>query len=271
MKSVSVATSGIRKRETTVVIPTLNASEGLDRLLRSLSAQTVPPAEVIVVDGGSSDSTTEVAKSYSARLVQGKELGQSRNLGGSLASVAYLLFVDADMELPPRLIETCQQTILLCDAICIRESVSAHDLWGRARGFERDAYFGTGIFEAARFMRRSDFLRLGGYDEFKENSSEDIALQIKITRAGLRIGWVPLPIIHHEEELRFSGYIAKRRGRTWTEIKNMYPQEWRAFISPLGRIRRQLSYLLGNFSPGRALSFVCLNVNRLAEFVSRET
>jgi glycosyltransferase involved in cell wall biosynthesis len=47
-----------------IVIPMLNEVAGLPRLLRSLVALEPPPAEVLAVDGGSTDGSAPRARCY---------------------------------------------------------------------------------------------------------------------------------------------------------------------------------------------------------------
>ena len=64
-----------------VVIPNWNGARWLPGCLDSLAAQTLQPAEVIVVDNGSSDGSVELARSRGARVI---ELG--RNTGFAVAA-----------------------------------------------------------------------------------------------------------------------------------------------------------------------------------------
>jgi glycosyltransferase involved in cell wall biosynthesis len=51
-----------------VVTVTYNNAQGLKQTLESLAALSVPPLEVLVIDGGSTDATAEVISEFSARL-----------------------------------------------------------------------------------------------------------------------------------------------------------------------------------------------------------
>lgn len=80
-----------------VVIPTLNAAPSLAATLASL-----PPAEVVVVDGGSQDDTAALAGAHGARVVhssRGRGLQLAR--GAAAATGDWLLFLHADTRLTP--------------------------------------------------------------------------------------------------------------------------------------------------------------------------
>ncbi len=87
----------------TVVIPTLNEEGNLARCLGALAAQTFGDFEVVVVDGGSSDGTVEVARSLGARVIAVRERGiaRARQAGFEAAAGEIVASTDADAE-PPR-------------------------------------------------------------------------------------------------------------------------------------------------------------------------
>jgi glycosyltransferase involved in cell wall biosynthesis len=58
-----------------VVIPVRDDAEYLERCLVALAAQTLQPVEVIVVDNGSSDASAAVARRFSARVIEQREVG----------------------------------------------------------------------------------------------------------------------------------------------------------------------------------------------------
>src|SRR6267378_4520412 len=57
--------------ETSILIPTKNGAQDIDACLEAIfSQQGVGPLEVLVVDSGSPDATTEIARRYPVRLEQ---------------------------------------------------------------------------------------------------------------------------------------------------------------------------------------------------------
>lgn len=89
-----------------IIIGTYNRSEMLQRLLRSLKAQTLPPElyEVIVVNDGSSDNTEEVCSDMKKQMPNLRYIATEDNYGLSIARNSgianatgeYILFTDDD-------------------------------------------------------------------------------------------------------------------------------------------------------------------------------
>ena len=83
------------------IVPAYNEEEAIRKLFRSVVG-TVSESfqyEVIVVDNGSDDRTTSVAKEYGARVLERASgtVAALRNLGASQASTDVLVFLDADV------------------------------------------------------------------------------------------------------------------------------------------------------------------------------
>jgi glycosyltransferase involved in cell wall biosynthesis len=83
-----------------VIIPAYNGAATLARAIASVRTQTLPPHEIIVVDDGSTDATSDVARSFGAvvRLIAQANRGvaAARNTGASAATGDWLAFLDAD-------------------------------------------------------------------------------------------------------------------------------------------------------------------------------
>jgi glycosyltransferase involved in cell wall biosynthesis len=95
--------------DVSVVIPTFDDAQYLERCLASIWAQTLAPREVIIVDDGSSDPAAlaalkRVVASYPlVRLIRQSNAGPSaaRNAGLAAVTGKWVAFVDADDELTP--------------------------------------------------------------------------------------------------------------------------------------------------------------------------
>ena len=75
-----------------VIIPTFNGERWLEDLLNMLERQTLPPAEVLIVDSGSADTTCNIAKRHNVRLEQIAQ--KDFDHGGTRSAAAGLVFGD---------------------------------------------------------------------------------------------------------------------------------------------------------------------------------
>ena len=92
-----------------VIIPTMNEAERLPLLLADLKRWPIP-LEILVIDSASSDSTCLIAELAGAKTMQAGQSnrGLQLNLGASLSSGEWLLFLHADSRLSsnwPKILE----------------------------------------------------------------------------------------------------------------------------------------------------------------------
>lgn len=94
------------------MVCTLNSISSIERCLKSLRAAGV--GELIVVDGGSTDGTRQVAERIADRILQddGTGLGAARNLGIANTSQAYVLNMGSDNVLPTGQLEIMLETLV---------------------------------------------------------------------------------------------------------------------------------------------------------------
>lgn len=88
-----------------VVIPTLNEDRRIGLLLHDLRHQTRVPDEVIVVDGGSTDATVEVACKWATVVSSQPPVGAQRQDGLDTAKSDFVVFMDADTRVSPNFLE----------------------------------------------------------------------------------------------------------------------------------------------------------------------
>lgn len=204
-----------------VIIPTLNEAGTLPLLLRDLAAQQGVDCEVLISDGGSTDSTPELAVTLLSRYhlagrVLGGPAGRGRqlNAGAAQARGEWLLFLHADSRLP----EPSALAGAL-DALCedASSTLAGHfalhfDLPATA---DRFAYYlleakaasglpGTTHGDQGFLLRQRFFRQLGG---FREDLPvlEDTLLAEKVRKCG---GWRRLPaaIITSPRRFQAEGY-----------------------------------------------------------------
>lgn len=88
-----------------VICTVLNEAQAAGRLLDSLAAQSRPPDEVIIVDGGSTDGTPAVVMGYAERLplklqeARGANISRGRNLAVKRATGDVIASTDAGVRL----------------------------------------------------------------------------------------------------------------------------------------------------------------------------
>ncbi len=89
-------------RLVSVVIPCLNVANTIERLVESLRTQRLPEGvelEIVAVDNGSGDGTTELLKRLPVRVIEESKRGPAaaRNAGVRGARGEIIVFLDADM------------------------------------------------------------------------------------------------------------------------------------------------------------------------------
>lgn len=197
-----------------VIIPTRNESRNLTACVESFSdAVAAGWCEVLVVDNNSDDGTPQLAATLGARVFsQGPERSTQRNRGWREAVAPFVLFMDADMSLPPETlaeIHTCLTSPQPPDALYIRERRTGGGWWTRVRNFERGFYNATCI-DGLRVFRRALLETTGGYDETLF-ACEDWDLDRRILALTENIALTNGFLLHHEERLTFRRHLRKKR------------------------------------------------------------
>jgi len=146
----------------TAIIPTFNRASVLGRALASVLGQIDPPDEIIVVDDGSTDNTSEVCGRFGSRVryVQQENRGvaAARNRGIREAEGEYLAFLDSDDAWLPEKLTVHLQAHRECpgagwsvsDALLTRPGDPAEVV---ARAFER----GFPVFENGKVDAHEHF------------------------------------------------------------------------------------------------------------------
>ena len=100
-----------------IVIPSYNRADFIEKTIKSVLAQTFTEFEVIVVDDGSTDDTKKVILSIESSKIRyvytsNRERAAARNTGAKSAIGEYIYFLDSDDLLYPKHLELARQFIL---------------------------------------------------------------------------------------------------------------------------------------------------------------
>jgi len=187
----------------TAVVPARNAADLLPGCLTALVESGV--AEIIVVDGVSTDATVEVAERFGATVVSdgGRGLPAARALGTARSAMPLVLLVDADVVFPAGVLDELLDDFATGGYHALQaglESVGGPGYWGQALAYHHRTgrsrhWFGL----VATLIRRKDLLAEGFDDRFV--SGEDIDLRWRLRDAGRRIGVSSRAVVVH----RFAG------------------------------------------------------------------
>lgn len=186
-----------------IIITTKNEEDVIGDLLQSIEDQSYKRLEAIMVDNNSLDQTVKIAKRYKVKIYEfGPERSAQRNYGAKKSKGKYLLFLDADMKLPPKVVNTCVNKISKSKKIGgieIPEESVAYSFWEKVKAFERSFYNEKGypITDAARFFSREVFDKADGYDE-TITGPEDWDLPETIRELGYKIERISEKIYHRE-------------------------------------------------------------------------
>jgi rSAM/selenodomain-associated transferase 2 len=172
-----------------VVIPTLNESQHIAGALGSLRDQS-SVSEIMVVDGGSSDGTPDIAKRWGAKVIEAKKgRGRQIKVGVDHCHGDVILILHADCRIRESTLQRIREA-LNGKPECIGGSVGmryqlesfSHRILallnnGRAR------LTGISFGDQAQFFRKSALQLMGGYPD--QMIMEDVELSMRMKENGL--------------------------------------------------------------------------------------
>ena len=174
-----------------IIIPTYNESSNILDTLNGLQGFREQGHEIVVVDGGSSDSTLELAEPLVDCALSGpKGRAAQMNTGAQASSGDLLLFVHADSSLPNHaaslITSALQQSQRVWGRFDVRLS-GAHILLRVVESMMniRSRVTGIATGDQAIFVRRDIFEQQGGYPDIP--LMEDVALSKRLKRISLPV------------------------------------------------------------------------------------
>ena len=191
-----------------VVVPAYQAEDTIAGALASVAAQSLQPAEVIVVDDCSNDATAKVARAWSAmlpldvvRLERNGGPARARNEGVARSTASSLAFLDADDLWLPHHLERCVEMqretggvvsgrgIMWADGEdLVRQTLDTAAVAGEATVVNLERIIRHHSFGMHALVPRAAFTAVGGFDEDLDGV-EDWDFWIRIAERGVPMHW----------------------------------------------------------------------------------
>lgn len=243
----------------TVIVPAYNEAETLADTLRSLREQTLPPAEIMVVDDCSTDETAAIAKSFEVTVLRppvntGSKAGaQTFALDGVRTDL--VMAVDADTTLAPDAIEVLlaafddPEVAAACGLVVPRRVAT---VWERGRYIEymlafslfkriQDQY-GKPMISSGCFSvyRTAELRAIGGWST--RTLAEDVDLTWSLYTAGRKVRFLPEAVGYPVEphNLEFLGKQLRRWSHGFIQNVRLH----RRSVLQLGYLRSVVAVVL---------------------------
>lgn len=233
-----------------VVIPFYNGAAFIERALRSVFAQTLPAAEVIVVNDGSAPeqraTLDDMARRFSFRIIDKENGGQgsARNAGVAASTAGFICFLDQDDFYLETHIETLVNAVpsrdprfgfvygdlFEADAAgqtirmgIVKDHAADHPKRSVLQMIAADMF----VLPSAALVTRRAFEAVEGFDE-QFMGYEDDDFFLRLFRAGYTNYFVDQPVTVwciHTASTSFSIRMSRSRFRYFTKLAAMFPDE----------------------------------------------
>jgi glycosyltransferase involved in cell wall biosynthesis len=252
-----------------VQVITLNEELNISQCLESIILNN--PAEIVVVDGGSTDQTVAIARKLGAIVIECPNLGrgESRKIGYLRTNFPYVAMVDADDRIPFGWLANMQMELELGNYGALQSGIkvlNSDSFFGKGW----DAYFKSSLRPSKdsimvghpAIYRTSDLKRTSGYIG---HEGEDTQLSKHFQNLGIRQGISSLkcerivPDSRRENFAKWRGY-----GRGYFEFIKIYPTRLLPIVyHVIFRIPVIRGIIGTRFSPSRVLFhfFMSLNIS----------
>jgi rSAM/selenodomain-associated transferase 2 len=209
------------RAQISIIIPTLNAESSLPRTLEALmeGLHVGLIRELVISDGGSGDSTLDIADEAGAEIVRGPASrgGQLRR-GCDVARGDWFLVLHADTVLEPG------WAAVVAQHLGAARGPAYFRLAFRARGLApvlvagwanlRARLFGLPYGDQGLLISRHDYSRVGGFDD--QPLMEDVALMRALRRADVPLTALPVRAQTCAVRYQKAGWMRRGSRNLWT-------------------------------------------------------
>jgi glycosyltransferase involved in cell wall biosynthesis len=186
-----------------LIIPVFNESQTISGLINTIIEQTFQPDETILVDGGSTDNTVQLAKEFilnrpSFRIIKaGMAMpGQGRNIGAKEAKNEWIAFTDAGIRLDRHWLKNLVDKVKEnpgVDIIYGNYSPQLNSFFDKCATITYVSPLKKGSirskFIASSLIRKKVWEQVGGFHDWR--ATEDLVFMEKAEKSGFRVAIAP--------------------------------------------------------------------------------
>lgn len=202
-------------KKVSIIIPCYNQAEYVRDAILSAINQTYQNIEIVCVNDGSTDNSSEIIKSFADKYKnisffineENKGVIYTRNFAIEMCTGEYILPLDADDTIEPTYVEKAVKIlddnpnigIVYCKAKLFGNKNMPWDLGD----FDKSNFlYNNSIFCTALF-RKTDFLKAGKYKDYMELGCEDYDLWLSFLELGLDVYRIDEFLFNYRQ---YSGY-----------------------------------------------------------------
>lgn len=229
-----------------IVIPVYNRPDEVDELLASLTEQSFPSFEVVVVEDGSEIRCEDVVDKYKERLavryfrIENSGPGPARNYGVSQSDGLYVIILDSDCILPPSYLEQVDSSFKNYHADAFGGADRAHKNFStiqKAINYAMTSFFTTGGIRGSKKkldkfyprsfnmgLKKTVYEALNGFSRMRYG--EDIDFSIRIFKGGYSCYYFPEAWVYHKRRTDFKQFFRQvnHSGMARIDLFQKYPE-----------------------------------------------
>ena len=224
-----------------IIVPVYNRPDEIDKLLESLSAQTVKPFELVIIEDGSKERCDHLIGRYRSFFTihyhykENEGRCEARNYGLARATGDYMLFFDSDVILPPFYFERLEAAMAAAPCDFFGGTDAANDSFSdmqKAVSHSMTSFWTTGGIRGGKVVMekfcprtfnmgisRRVYETVGGFNDML---GEDIDLSLRIRKAGFDIRLIREAFVYHKRRIDFGRFFKQvnnfGQARIWLQI-----------------------------------------------------
>ena len=204
-----------------IIVAAYNSQDTIEECLKSILAQNYPADsfEVIVMDGGSKDSTVKLAEQFPIKVVSIRlNAPAAYNYAMKIAAYPILGFIDADAKVEVEWLNKVTPYLADPKVAGVSGSIetwNADNPWAKSIGYElKNRYRRIGKFTGRiatmnLLLKKSVIEEAGGWDE-QLPSQYDTDLGFRISAKGYRIAYEPTAVCYHFNRPTLKAYYRQQ-------------------------------------------------------------